>query len=234
MGCALPPDIKLSGIAQPVRLRERSNARRVTLSVNRATRTATITAPPGISLSRIIAFAENHRDWLRTRLEMVPEARPFEFGMTLPYRGTPCQVAPGTGRGVLLHGDVIEVAATPLTLDVKLGRWLRMQARDRLVERSLFHADKLGVRYSKLSIKDTTSRWGSCSSQGALSYSWRAILAPDEALDYLAAHEVCHLREMNHSPRFWALVEELCPEWQEWRNWFRENGAELHRYGAQD
>jgi predicted metal-dependent hydrolase len=88
----------------------------------------------------------------------------------------------------------------------------------------------LGRRFSRLSLRDTRSRWGSCSSRGGLSYSWRLILAPPDVLDYVAAHEVAHLAEMNHSPAFWALVARLCPGYQAPRGWLRREGAGLHRY----
>ena len=94
------------------------------------------------------------------------------------------------------------------------------------------HAQRLGLTYTRLGVRDQTSRWGSCSSNKTLSFSWRLILAPEEILDYVAAHEVAHLREMNHSERFWALVTKTLPGHDEARQWLRQNGQELHRYGA--
>ena len=82
-----------------------------------------------------------------------------------------------------------------------------------------------------IAIRDTKSRWGSCSSTGTLSFSWRLIMAPPLVLDYLAAHEVAHLKELNHSNRFWTLLHELCPATDEAERWLKRHGAELHRYG---
>ncbi|RMD90830.1 MAG: M48 family peptidase, partial [Alphaproteobacteria bacterium] len=105
-----------------------------------------------------------------------------------------------------------------------------MQAREALAAACDRHAARLGRRYGRLSLRDTRSRWGSCSAEGNLNFSWRLVMAPPEVLDYVAAHEVAHLAEMNHSPAFWALVERLFPAHEAPRRWLRENGASLHRY----
>jgi predicted metal-dependent hydrolase len=93
------------------------------------------------------------------------------------------------------------------------------------------HTAALGIPARKVTVRDTASRWGSCSSKGHLSFSWRLIMAPPLVLDYLAAHEVAHLKEMNHSHRFWALTHRLCPKTEEAEAWLKRNGASLHRYG---
>jgi predicted metal-dependent hydrolase len=105
---------------------------------------------------------------------------------------------------------------------------LKKQARCDLVQAVERHAPNIGVKAKSITLRDTTSRWGSCSSSGALSFSWRIILAPPEVLDYLAAHEVAHLREMNHSPRFWKLVEENCSHFKSSRAWLKNHGSSLH------
>jgi predicted metal-dependent hydrolase len=92
-------------------------------------------------------------------------------------------------------------------------------------------AGKLGARVKRVSVRDQSSRWGSCSTTGVLSFSWRLILAPNMVLNYLAAHEVAHLVEMNHSPRFWQLVQDLCPDHERAKVWLDVHGADLHRYG---
>ncbi|GFE63244.1 hypothetical protein KIN_03180 [Litoreibacter roseus] len=107
---------------------------------------------------------------------------------------------------------------------------LKVTARDRLASASQKHAETLGRPFHKITLRDTRSRWGSCTSQGNLMYSWRLILAPPEVLDYVAAHEVAHLAHMDHSQRFWTAVGGLCPGYQTPRAWLRRNGATLHRY----
>ena len=111
---------------------------------------------------------------------------------------------------------------------------LKLRARDVLAEASDRYAVMVGQSYSRLSIRDTRSRWGSCSSEGVLMYSWRLIMAPPEVLDYVAAHEVAHLVEMNHSAAFWAMVERICPDYDVHRAWLRKNGDVLHRVNFGD
>ncbi|WP_245297155.1 MULTISPECIES: SprT family zinc-dependent metalloprotease [Rhodomicrobium] len=114
----------------------------------------------------------------------------------------------------------------------RLADWLRAEAKADLTRRTYHHAANLGVRPKRISVRDQSTRWGSCSSTGTICYSWRLIFAPEFVLDYVAAHEVAHLREMNHGPRFWRLVRETMPEMQKARAWLKQNGAELHRFGA--
>jgi predicted metal-dependent hydrolase len=116
----------------------------------------------------------------------------------------------------------------------RVADFLKREAKRDLEAASRAAAEKLGVRLRRIAIRDQTSRWGSCSAEGVLSYSWRLILAPPFVLDYLAAHEVAHLVEMNHSRRFWRLVERLYPDVARAKAWLDAHGAELHRYGMQD
>ena len=114
----------------------------------------------------------------------------------------------------------------------RLADWLQNEARTDLVKRVEHHAAALDCSPKRLSVRDQSTRWGSCSTSGTLSFSWRLIFAPGFVLDYVAAHEVAHLREMNHSQRFWRLVRQTVPEMQRARAWLKQNGAELHRFGA--
>jgi len=223
--------LTIEGVESGVRVIRRRGAQRVTLSVSRATGIATMTVPPRMPMAEATRFAHSHREWLQDKLGAMPRTIPFEEGMALPYRGRMMGVTRRDGRGVRMIGETIEVGGSAEALPGALERWLKGQARIRLRARSDIHAQTLDTRFTRIAIRDTRSRWGSCSSSGTLSYSWRVILAPDPVLDYLAAHEVSHLREMNHSARFWAHVKALCPDYQEWQGWLRENGPELHRYG---
>jgi len=223
--------LSVEGIAQGVRVIRRRGARRVTLSVSRATGIATMTLPPRMPMAEAADFARKHRSWLEARLGAMPQAIPFAEGMALPYRGRILLVVRRDGRGVRLVGDAVEVGGAPEAVPGAVERWLKGQARTRLRARTTVHAEALGATFTRIAIRDTRSRWGSCSSSGTLSYSWRVILAPDPVLDYLAAHEVSHLREMNHSARFWAHVKTLCPDHVQWQDWLREHGPDLHRYG---
>jgi hypothetical protein len=123
-----------------------------------------------------------------------------------------------------------EIAVPDGQIGPRLQSWLRTLARDRLVEASDHYAEQLGKEYMRITLRDTRSRWGSCSSAKALMFSWRLILAPPEVLRYVAAHEVAHLAEMNHSPAFWTNVERIYGAYAAPRRWLRQNGSELHRY----
>ena len=117
------------------------------------------------------------------------------------------------------------------TVERRVGDFLRREAQRDLEARQPAAADMLGVNIKRISVRDQSSRWGSCSTTGVLSYSWRLILAPPFVLDYLAIHEVAHLVEMNHSPRFWRLVSRMCPDAERAKAWLDVHGADLHRYG---
>lgn len=226
--------LRIAGIEAPITVRRRRTAKRVTLSVSRATGQIGMTLPARFRIDDARRFAEANREWLEARVDAAPPPIPYEFGMMLPFRGRYHRVQPGKRRRVDVDQGVIRVGCDPEMLPGMLDRWLKREARKALIERSDFHATALGVTYKRIAIRDTKSRWGSCSATGTLSYSWRVILAPEGALDYLSAHEVAHLREMNHGPAFWRLVERRIPAYQSWTDWFRTEGLELHRYGRKD
>ena len=124
--------------------------------------------------------------------------------------------------------QVLLIGGAPEHLGRRLADFLKKQAREDLERAVSRHAGTLGTRASAIRVKDTRSRWGSCTSDGRLSFSWRIAMAPDFVLDYLAAHEVAHLQEMNHSPKFWALCKRLCPETERAKSWLKKNGSALH------
>jgi predicted metal-dependent hydrolase len=186
-------------------------------------------------------FLRSHIDWVRERLGCVPEPVPFVDGAVIPIRGQQHRLRFLAPRR---QGSPIRVAASATGLPAlevsariehcarRVADWLQAQARKDLDDCVTQHARKLGVRARRIALRDQTTRWGSCSVSGLLSFSWRLILAPPHVLDYVAAHEVAHLREMNHGPRFWKLVAQLVPELDSARRWLRHEGCELHRYGA--
>ncbi len=219
----------------PVRISRSRRARRLSLSVSRLDGGARLTAPAACSRTEIRAFLAAHQTWLAEAVARAPAPAPLTDGAVIPFEGRPIRLrhAPGR-RGVALAPDepALLVGGAPAALGRRALVWLREQARAALSARSAVHARALGVTVARLSIKDTRSRWGSCSATGAIAYSWRLILAPPDVLDYVAAHEVAHLRELNHSARFWALVAERRPDWRCQRDWLKRHGAELHRYVA--
>ena len=190
------------------------------------------------SLREARAFLDRHAGWLLNQMEKLPEPQPIEDGGLVPLRGILHRirhVPESRGTVAALSGGdepLLGVAGRPEHLRRRVVDFLKREARrdlDRAVTR---HAMMLGVRVKAIRLRDQTSRWGSCTSTGHLSFSWRLIMAPPFVLDYLAAHEVAHLHEMNHSPRFWHLVESVCPETRAARTWLNREGAALHAIGA--
>jgi predicted metal-dependent hydrolase len=223
-----------------IRLRRHRQARRYTLRIQAATREVILTMPPRGSLKEAKAFAEKHGLWIAARLERLPEAAPFAHGMELPLRGVLHRVVHrGQTRGTVWTEvdergrHLICAAGDGVHLARRVGDFLIREAKRDLEAASRHHAAILGVTLKRISVGDQVSRWGSCSTTGVLSFSWRLILAPPFVLNYLAAHEVAHLVEMNHSPRFWRLLKRLCPTMQRAKNWLDVHGTDLHRYGEQ-
>lgn len=215
----------------PVTWRRSARARRFSLRVSSLDGTVTLSLPLRARNAEAEAFLHAQGDWLRAALARVPQATTVADGTILPYDGRPCRVTATPGRGgVRVVDDRIEVPGDPARLAAKLGAFLKARARDRLALASDHYAGLLGRRVTEIALRDTRSRWGSCSAEGRLMYSWRLIMAPPAVLDYVAAHEVAHLIEMNHSDAFWAVVARLCPGWKTHRNWLRAQGNALHAF----
>lgn len=235
--------IRLPGTDHPVQVRRSTRARRFTLKIDEAKRNAILTVPAGASIDDAVAFAGRHVGWLDKRMAAIPSPVPFTDGAIFPYRGNDHEIRYVLGskrRGVVWvetfdaagTRPLIHVSGEPCHAPRRLTDWLKREARKDLSAKVAWHAERLDLKHKKLAVRDQTTRWGSCSSNGTLSFSWRLILAPDFVLDYVAAHEVAHLAEMNHGPRFWRLVYQTMPRTDEARAWLKANGRELHRYGA--
>jgi predicted metal-dependent hydrolase len=224
-----------------VRLRRHRRARRYTLRIHPSDREAILTMPPRGTLADAKDFAQRHGAWIAARLGRLPKAAPFHHGAIIPLRGIPHRIVHRAGeRGTVWtetrdSGERILCVAGGLEyLDRRVHDFLKREARRDLQKVAQRYADTLGVKVKRLSIRDQSSRWGSCTSAGSLSFSWRLILAPPFVLDYLAAHEVAHLVEMNHSPRFWKVVARICNHVERAKRWLDAEGNDLHRYGIQD
>lgn len=222
----------------PVRVRRHRQARRYTLRIQAATREVILTMPPRGSLREAKAFAQRHGGWIAARLHRLPEAAPFADGSTVPVRGIEHRIVHRQGaRGTVWvettdSGEALLcVAGAAPHVNRRTSDFLKREAHRDLDAASRQAAERLGVVIKRITVRDQTSRWGSCSTTGVLSYSWRLILAPSFVLEYLAVHEVAHLVEMNHSPRFWRLVLKLCPDASRAKAWLDANGTDLHRYG---
>lgn len=230
--------VTIDGQTVEVALRRRDTARRMTLRVSSATGEVVLTLPPSMAISGAQSFLDAHTGWVAQRLSRLPDRILFRPGALIPVRGVPHRIvhwsrvrgATHTAKDVA-GVEIIAVCGDEAGISGRVRRFLSGQAEADLRDSVLRHSASLDVVARRLTLRDTRSRWGSCSSSGALSFSWRLILAPPFVLDYLAAHEVAHLKEMNHSPRFWRLVYRLCARTEEAERWLNRNGSDLHRYG---
>lgn len=213
-----------------VNLRKSARARRISLRISQLDGRVTLTLPRFVSEAEGIAFAREKEAWLRRHLDERGVDCDVALGVSLPVEGALRLIEPGSGRRVTLEPDRLLVPGKSEQIATRAQAFLKQMARDRLASASDHYASILGKPYARLSIRDTRSRWGSCSSAGALMYSWRLILCPPNVLKYVAAHEVAHLAEMNHSSAFWDTVTRIHGPYEAPRAWLRTHGAALHTY----
>lgn len=211
-----------------VELRRSARARRLSLRVSSLDGRVTLTVPKGTPERVARAFAEEKARWLVDAVGRVAVPVPVVVGSELPIEGRPHRLIAGDARSAGLDAGVIRA---PLGREGPAVEALIKQiARNRLEDAVAGYAGDLGKPYGRITLRDTRSRWGSCSSEGNLMFSWRLALAPPAVLRYVAAHEVAHLAHMDHSPAFWATCRALCPETDTFRRWLRTDGARLHSY----
>ncbi len=189
---------------------------------------------PKVPVALATAFLTDHEAWLRGQLQRSARQAVGE-GTTLPIRGETVAVRIMPRVRPHLSGATLVVPGPAGRAGPQVAAWLREAARAACAGAVDAHAARLGRPAGRISLRDTRSRWGSCTATGDLMFSWRLAMAPPAVLDYVVAHEVAHIAELNHSDRFWAVVRRLCPGFEAERDWLRRNGAALHRYdfGAQ-
>ncbi len=215
-----------------VTLRRSARARRFSLRVSRLDGRVTLSMPARARESEALKFLQTQESWLRQTLREMSESVPqgVGHGSQVPVEGQLLTLMQGSGRAVRVEDGQILVPGDPAQSGVRVAAWLKVLARDRLAAASTHYAGAVGRTYSRLTLRDTRSRWGSCSQDGALMYNWRLIMAPVSVLRYVAAHEAAHLVEMNHSADFWDVVTRLYPGYAAERAWLHRQGQALHRY----
>ncbi len=231
----LPPAVAIDGPAGPIEVPVRisSRARRLWLRVEPGREGVELVVPDGVRLAEATRFAQANAGWIAARIARLPGRVPFTPGAVVPVLGRPtCLVHAGhRGPPARLDGDRLLVAGAELHFARRVGDFLKAQARAEIAPRVQRFAAGVGRAAGRLRLGDAKTRWGSCSARGDLSFSWRLILAPDTVLTYVVAHEVAHLVELNHSPRFWRVVDGLVPDARVARGWLKTHGADLLRYG---
>jgi predicted metal-dependent hydrolase len=226
--------LEAGAIRLPVKIVENSRATRLTLRIVPGGKSVRLTIPPHVSDIQVDAFLDRNRGWVEARIAKLPDSVTLSNGALIRFLGVEHRLEfvdrlRGVVEPVLVNGyPVLRVPGDGPARARKLLAFMKKEARNRLDKAVSRHAAAINVRPRAIRITDTTSRWGSCSSTRTLSFSWRIVMAPPEVLDYLAAHEVAHLREMNHSRAFWELVRSLCPQMDRHKAWLRTHGATLH------
>ncbi|MCZ7494815.1 M48 family metallopeptidase [Rhizobium sp. SA279] len=234
---ALPSQrtVAVAGRQVPITVRENPRATRITLRIEPGGRALKLTIPMGLHHRQVDDFLERHQGWLEGKLVKFSPDDGLRSGATIDIRGIAHRIDhTGSLRGlthVTKDADgmaVLKVSGAPEHLRRRIATFLKKEAKADLERLVAVHARTAGRPVRSISMKDTRSRWGSCSHDGNLSFSWRIVMAPEKVIDYLAAHEVAHLSEMNHGPKFWALCEKLCPHTEEAKSWLKRHGSKLH------
>ncbi|WP_274423506.1 M48 family metallopeptidase [Chelativorans sp. YIM 93263] len=223
----------VAGRELPLKIVENARARRLTLRIQPGGAGLRVTVPPGLSAREVERFLTRHEGWLKERLQKLPEQPLVRAGIKVPLRGVPHLVVNEPGRrGTVTVTEVdgqpaLVVNGDPRHLPRRIADFLKREARREIEPLVARHTAQAGRRANAIRYRDTSSRWGSCTSDGTLSFSWRIMMAPRPIINYLVAHEVAHLKEMNHGPRFWKLCEELCPDTARCKAWLKRNGTAL-------
>lgn len=239
---ATPPvggvrSLTMDGVPGPVEVKASTRARRMSLRVDPTREMVQVVVPAGITDAEVTRFVGRHLDWVHKRLAAIPARSPFSDGTVVPVLGVAHTIRHDPARrGARVERAAdgrweIRVGGEKEFIEKRVEEFLKAQAKRLLGLRARDKAAKIGAKVAGITVRDTRSRWGSCSATGQLSFSWRLIFTPDAVFDYVVAHEVAHLKEMNHSARFWAVCAKLTSDVEGPRAWLKLHGARLHRYG---
>lgn len=225
--------LDIGGRVVPLNIRRNSKARRLILSIDAETEGAVLTLPKRVSLKEGMDMARSKASWIASRLNALPEKVPFVDGSMVPLLGEEHRIihVEGSGPPVRLGEGEILVSGKAEHLPRRLSDWFRAEAKRRIALLAVAKAAMLERTPGRITIRDTRSRWGSCTSGGDLSFCWRLVMAPEMVLDYVVAHEVAHLEHLNHGDKFWSTVGRLTGDAKAAKKWLRRNGEDLRRYG---
>lgn len=231
----LDADKIFSDISPDLVIQHSTRAKRLALRVDIKSRKVNIVIPKRVSMSKAYQFALENKYWIREQLNTLPENVSYKHGTTIPVLGEDRTInvhfdATRRTTDIALSGSTITIHTNKEDVTPRLVRFLKSLAKDKLTELTYEKAKQLDQKVSKVDVKDTVSRWGSCSHDGKISFNWRLIFAPDHAFDYVVAHEVAHLEHLDHSPAFWEVCEGLSQNYSAGKSWMRRYSQELYRY----
>ena len=210
-------------------LRQNINSRHITLRISALDGKITITGPNYLDFAEFKKFAESKKSWLKSKRKSFKPPIFVSEGMNIPIIGTDTEISFSDVREPEKVGGILFVSKEkPVSYQVK--KYLQKIGRIHIAQMCKEFAERLGSKVHKITLRDTRSRWGSCSDDANLMFSWRLVMAPEDVLAYVVAHEVAHLKHMNHSKDFWGTVEYLFGPYKKERTWLKQNGSSLHRY----
>ncbi len=230
----MPPEsLQLGGGPATVCWRRSATARRVTLRIDARKGQVVVTLPMRAARAAGVALLNHHADWVAEHLAALPPAAVFADGgsVTLDGADIPIRHMPDAVGGAWLQDGALHVAGDAAFLPRRVHDFLRAEAKRRFTAQATDKATQAGLALRRVTVKDTRTRWGSCSPDGVLMFCWRLVMAPPFVQDYVVAHEVAHLRHMNHRPAFWALTDTLSPHRAQAVAWLHEQGPRLLRTG---
>jgi predicted metal-dependent hydrolase len=235
----LPPaELLIGGVPISVDFRHNAKAKRIILRLSPSKNSTKpdgviVTLPNGVNWEEGLCFAQTNRDWISAQFLTLPDKVHFTDGATIPFLGVDHHIrhVPSAKRGVWCEDNEIRVSGPLTHLSRRTKDWLKREAQRKIALLTREIAPIRELTPGRITIRDTRSRWGSCAANGNLSFSWRLVLAPENIIEYVVAHEIAHLAEHNHSPKFWAVVDALTPHCKVGRKWLKVHGEKLHRYG---
>lgn len=224
--------IDLGETRLPVKIKKHKTSRKLTVRYQPLQKSVLLTLPQTASIKQGLHFINEKQDWILRQISNYNNTTTFSDGQTLPVLGKNILLQHIGGRGTIsekdgiwqIHGDMEFMAR-------RVQKHIIDKAKKEIAMLADGFSKKLGVKIAGITLRDTSSRWGSCSYDGNLSFSWRLIFAPYDVLYYVVAHEVAHIREHNHSEKFWDLVAGLHPDFSQSENWLKRNGRTLYKYG---
>ncbi|GAC1340750.1 MAG: SprT family zinc-dependent metalloprotease [Acetobacteraceae bacterium] len=228
-----PDSIALPHGKVPVTWRRSARARRISLRIEPREGGVIVTLPDRASVAAGHALLMAHTGWVAERLARLPRPIALGAGAEVPIGGKPHRIVhrPGTRGGAWIEGGELHVAGDRAFLARRVVDFLRAEARRRLAALAVAKATAAGLPLRRVVVKDTSSRWGSCTADGTVMFCWRLIMAPPDVQDYVVGHEVAHLRHMDHSRQFWSLTAKLTLHRRPATLWLATNGAGLMRVG---
>lgn len=225
--------VEIRGIKLPVQMKRSLKAKRLSLRLCRAHASVQLTLPRRVSVSEALAFLSKQHEWIARHAKPPAGKLRFEHEAHVPLLGQSLRIVhTGKPRGIVtLEDQNLLVPGDTQFIARRVTDWLKKKAQSHFSEAAHRFAAQLGKTITRVTVRDMKSRWGSCSNTGRLCFSWRIIMAPAFVAEYLCAHEVAHLCELNHGPNFWRVVRQLCPQMHEAKAWLRAHGHELHSFG---